>query len=235
MLSGITRINRITFNRGDHRQADTRIARSRLDDRSIALELTACFGRLDHRQCNAVFDRAARIRALRFDPHLRLRCDLAKQPVHADRRRVADRFQNIFARIGVQPVYTAVVVRLSRSFYKQPRIHRGQCHTHVKLGSMNWSIDHSRHSGRRRAAGRHCAPDAGRDFAHRKRTHRCAAVFQMREPAAHGRVQVSRRLQRARRSSRPSSAARELSHFHLAIMRRRSRCPHACWAFLRRS
>ena len=39
----------IAFDRSDHCQADASVARGRLNDRSIALELAARFGGFDHR------------------------------------------------------------------------------------------------------------------------------------------------------------------------------------------
>jgi len=70
-----------------HRQPDAGVARGRLDDRAAGLQDAAAFGVFDHRQRDAVLDRAAWVGAFGPDPHLAAG---AEQPVDADVRRVAD-------------------------------------------------------------------------------------------------------------------------------------------------
>ena len=59
----------VALDRGDHREADAGVAAGRLDDRAAGLELAAALGVLDHRQRDAVLDRAAGIGALGLHPH----------------------------------------------------------------------------------------------------------------------------------------------------------------------
>src|SRR5690606_18528285 len=54
----------------DHCQADAGVAAGRLDDRAAGLERAGFLGILDHRQCDAVLDRAGGIGALALHPHL---------------------------------------------------------------------------------------------------------------------------------------------------------------------
>ena len=57
-----------------------------------------------------------------------------------------------------------------------------------------------RRARRGRTVARRRPPHAGSDVAHARRTHRCARLLESREPAAHRRVQVSRRVQPRSRS-----------------------------------
>ena len=68
------------------------LPRGRLDDRAAGLELAAALGVLDHRQRDAVLDRAAGIGALRLHPHFGA---VAEQAVDADVRRVADGLEDV--------------------------------------------------------------------------------------------------------------------------------------------
>ena len=58
----------VALDRRDHREADAGVARRGLDDRAARLELAGRLGVLDHRQRDAVLDRAAGVRALGLDP-----------------------------------------------------------------------------------------------------------------------------------------------------------------------
>jgi hypothetical protein len=89
----------VALHRGDHGEADAGIARGRLDDRAAGLQLAAPLGLLDHRQRDAVLDRAAGIGALGLDPDL----GVAEQAVHADMRRVADRLEDVGGFHGFAP------------------------------------------------------------------------------------------------------------------------------------
>ena len=81
----------VALHRRDHGQADAGVAAGRLDDRAAGLR--ACptrFGLLDHRQRDAVLDRAAGIGAFGLDPHL----GVGEQAREADVRRAADRLED---------------------------------------------------------------------------------------------------------------------------------------------
>ena len=79
----------VAADRGDHRQADAGVARGRLDDRAARPEDAAALGVLDHREADAVLDRAARVRPLGLHPHVDLRA-VGVQAVDADVRGVPD-------------------------------------------------------------------------------------------------------------------------------------------------
>ena len=75
------------------------------------------------------------------------------------------------------------------------------------------------------------ASHPGADFAPVRRAHRRHGVLQVREPAAHGGVQVPRRVQRAVAASTPRRARAASSRSRRATTRRRSRSPGGCSAF----
>src|SRR3546814_10591625 len=73
-----------------HRQADAGVAGGRLHDRAAGLQLAGAFGILDHRERDAILDRAGGIGALALVPHLVIG---AEHPAQPNMRRVADRLQ----------------------------------------------------------------------------------------------------------------------------------------------
>ena len=74
-----------------HRKADAGVARGWLNNRAARLQLARALRILDHGECDAVLDRAAGIRPLRFHPHFGA---VAEQPVDADVRSVANRIED---------------------------------------------------------------------------------------------------------------------------------------------
>ena len=77
---------------GDQGEAEAGVAGGRLDDGAAGLEHAVVLGRLDHRQADAVLDRAARV----------LQLELGEQPAgpgielgEFDHRRVADHFEDV--------------------------------------------------------------------------------------------------------------------------------------------
>src|SRR5581483_4608397 len=61
----------VALDRGCDREADARVAGGRLDDRPARPELPLALGGLDHRQADAVLDRAAGVQVLELREHLR--------------------------------------------------------------------------------------------------------------------------------------------------------------------
>ena len=77
----------ITLRAGDEGEAEAGVARGRLDDRAAGLQLPIALRRLDHRERDAVLDRAGRILVLQLHEKL------ARTGIHPrdlDQRRVAD-------------------------------------------------------------------------------------------------------------------------------------------------
>ena len=77
------------------------VARRRLDDRAAGLEQARLLGRLDHRQPDAVLDRAARVEHLELRQEQRLAIagpEIAREPRDADERRAAHEVED---RLGV--------------------------------------------------------------------------------------------------------------------------------------
>ena len=73
------------------------VARGRLDDRAARLEQAGALGGLDHRQADAVLDRAARVEHLELGQEERLaigRPEVAGEPADPDERRAADQVQD---------------------------------------------------------------------------------------------------------------------------------------------
>ena len=106
--------DRVALDGADHRQADARVARGRLDDRRARLERARRLCRLDHRDGDPVLDRAARVRALALDVDVVAR---AEQPVDADVRRVADGVQDVVGEHAAGPSQwrvAAIMVRARR-------------------------------------------------------------------------------------------------------------------------
>ena len=91
----------IAFHRCHHREADAGVARRRFDDHAARLEPPVGFGRLDHRERDAVLDRSSRIGPLRLDPDGGLR----EQPADANMRRAADGLED---RVGFHPTSLAL-------------------------------------------------------------------------------------------------------------------------------
>src|SRR5205823_6489808 len=75
----------------DERERDARVAGRRLEELAPRLELAYSLGGSDHREGDAILDRARRVLALelRVQPHRRLRCE-ARQ---LDQRGVADELE----------------------------------------------------------------------------------------------------------------------------------------------
>ena len=69
---------------GHHGQAHARVARCRFNNRCAGLQDAGLFSRLDHGQGNAVFDRTARVAALRLDVNVVRLARLTKQAVDAN-------------------------------------------------------------------------------------------------------------------------------------------------------
>src|SRR5690606_17902254 len=82
----------IALDGGNHRKTDTGIAAGRLDDRPAGSQSAGLLRVLDHRQRDAVLDRAGRIRALALHPYL----VVGKQPREADVRGIADGGEDVF-------------------------------------------------------------------------------------------------------------------------------------------
>ena len=61
MVSGMVRIEFVTFRRRDERERDAGVAAGRLDDDGVLFEDAALLGVLDHRHADAVLDAAERI------------------------------------------------------------------------------------------------------------------------------------------------------------------------------
>ncbi len=81
----------VAFGAGDQSQAETGIAGSRLDDRAARLQFSIAFRRLDHRESDAILDRAGRILVLEFKKKL-ARAGVHPRDFH--QRRVADERKN---------------------------------------------------------------------------------------------------------------------------------------------
>jgi hypothetical protein len=84
----------VAAHRGDHRKPDTSVAGRRLDDRAAPAEHAATLSVFEHRQPDSVFDRAARIGALRLHPHLDLRA-VGEEAVDPDVRRITDCLEDV--------------------------------------------------------------------------------------------------------------------------------------------
>src|SRR5258708_1886762 len=91
-LVGDDKHQAIALARGDERQSQARIARGGLDDRAAGLDLAVAFRGLDHREADAVLDRAAGILALELEEEL---ARPGVEPRHLDERRVADEREDI--------------------------------------------------------------------------------------------------------------------------------------------
>ena len=91
----------VALERGGDGQAVAGVAGRRLDDGAARLEQALALGRLDHRQADAVLDRAARVEHLELGQEERLalgRTQVAGDPADPDERRVADQVED---RLGV--------------------------------------------------------------------------------------------------------------------------------------
>ena len=82
----------IALLRGDERKPEARVARGRLDDRAAGLQVPAALGLLDHREADAVLDRASRV----------LELELEEEPAgtgielaHFQHRRPADHLEHV--------------------------------------------------------------------------------------------------------------------------------------------
>ena len=87
----------IALERGGDGQAVAGVARGRLDDRPAGLEQAGPLGRLDHREADAVLDRAARVEHLELREEERLPVlgpEVAGHPPDADERRVPDEVED---------------------------------------------------------------------------------------------------------------------------------------------
>jgi hypothetical protein len=82
--------DRIALCARDQREPEPRVAGGRLDDGAAGLQLAAALGALDHREPDAVLDRAAGI--LRFELQQQ-RAGPGIEPRNLDQRRVADQVE----------------------------------------------------------------------------------------------------------------------------------------------
>ena len=81
----------ITFRAGDKREAEAGVARGGFDDRAAGLQMPVALGGFDHRESDAILDRAGRVLVLELHEKL------ARTGVHPrdlDQRRVADERKN---------------------------------------------------------------------------------------------------------------------------------------------
>src|SRR5258706_296748 len=82
----------IALARGDQGKPEPGVARGRLDDRAAGLEAAVALGRLDHREPDAVLDRAARVLAFELEEEL---AGARVEVLHLDERRVADEGEDV--------------------------------------------------------------------------------------------------------------------------------------------
>ncbi len=83
----------VALDRRDQRQADAGVAAGRFDDGVSRLQRAALFGRLDHRQSDAVLDAAGGVEGLELDQHLGVL--VSRQSSQSHHRRRADELEHI--------------------------------------------------------------------------------------------------------------------------------------------
>ena len=90
----------VALHRRRDREPHPGVAARGLDDQAAGLEPPLPFGGLDHRETDAVLDRAAGVEELRLRPHRRFHA--RRHPVQPDQRRPADRLEDGGVRLSVR-------------------------------------------------------------------------------------------------------------------------------------